>query len=152
MSTFPLSYGLGLFQQLFVFTLPRCCASFYLAIMAVAHRGWEVWAGQVNWRAIQTCAYTHTHTHTHTQYTRTYCTCAQCVCVCVCVCTLGCQVCDSWSLCILSRLWLMTQHHDNTGGWDTFIHTKALLGPSLSLLPHPLKGQRLALTPALCAC
>ena len=67
-----------------------------------------------------------------------------CVCVFVCLCvftrTLGCQVCDSWSLCILSRLWLMTHHHDNIGGWDAFIHTKALLGPSLSLPPHLVRG------------
>lgn len=154
---------MGLFQQLLVFT--RCCASLYLAVAAVAHRGWEVclWAGELESAIRDPNMCTHTHFvgvragHLYV-LVNNVCVCMSVslsvhVCVCVFPCMLGCQVCDSWSLCILSRLWLMTHHHDNIGGRDAFIHTMALLGPSLTLchLIH-WEGQQLALTPALCAC
>lgn len=71
MSTFPLSYSLGLFQQLFVFTVPHCCTSFYLAITAVAHRRGEVSrAGELE---------SNTNVHKHSVYVLVYN-----VCLCVC--------------------------------------------------------------------
>lgn len=86
----------------------------------------------------------------HTECEMAACPCIWCEWALVYECMLGCPVCVSWLLCILSGLWLMTHHHDNTGGWDTFIHTK---GPPWVLsLCHLIcwEGWQLVFTPALC--